>query len=262
MTNSKKYYFLKLKEDFFRSREMIVLESMTDGILYSNLLLKMYLLSLQYEGYLMLNDGIPLNTEMLSHITNHEIGTVERGIKLLMEMGMVELMEDGGFFMTDIPKLIGQSTLEADRKALERRAVHTLSEDCPKSVRVLSKNRPTEYRDKSIENRDKILEGERIEDKNAPTPPSHPPEYKYYGKYSNVELSEEQFKDLSEKYPDDYERMIKHFSEYMHSHGKDYHNHYDTILRWKQEDEENEKNKDTGKNRYVYDNSHGEGESL
>lgn len=45
--DNKKYYYLKLKEDFFESDSMILLENMRDGYLYSNILLKLYLRSLK-----------------------------------------------------------------------------------------------------------------------------------------------------------------------------------------------------------------------
>ena len=51
MADNKKYYYLKLKDNFFDSDEMIVLESMPDGYIYSNILLKLYLRSLKYEGH-------------------------------------------------------------------------------------------------------------------------------------------------------------------------------------------------------------------
>ena len=34
MSNNKKYYYLKLKETFFNSDEIILIESMQDGILF------------------------------------------------------------------------------------------------------------------------------------------------------------------------------------------------------------------------------------
>ena len=49
MADNRKYYNLKLKEDFFDTDEMKILESMKDGYLYSNILLKLYLKSLCYE---------------------------------------------------------------------------------------------------------------------------------------------------------------------------------------------------------------------
>lgn len=41
MADSKKYYYLKLKENFFESDSMVLLENMNDGYLYSNILLKL-----------------------------------------------------------------------------------------------------------------------------------------------------------------------------------------------------------------------------
>ena len=50
MSDNRKYYYLKLKENFYNSETMVILESMQDGLLYSNLLLKMYLMSLKNGG--------------------------------------------------------------------------------------------------------------------------------------------------------------------------------------------------------------------
>ena len=55
MAENRRFYYLKLKENFYNSETMVVLESMPDGLLYSNLLLKMYLMSLKSGGILMLN---------------------------------------------------------------------------------------------------------------------------------------------------------------------------------------------------------------
>ena len=55
MSENKKYYYMKLKDNFFTSERMVVLETMPDGILYSNLLLKMYLMSLKHNGLLPLH---------------------------------------------------------------------------------------------------------------------------------------------------------------------------------------------------------------
>ena len=43
MADNRKYYYLKLKENFFDSDSIVLLEDMKDGILYSNILLKLYL---------------------------------------------------------------------------------------------------------------------------------------------------------------------------------------------------------------------------
>ena len=52
MADNRKYYYLKLKENYFDEDAIVLLESMQDGILYSNILLKLYLKSLKNGGKL------------------------------------------------------------------------------------------------------------------------------------------------------------------------------------------------------------------
>ena len=47
MSDNRKYYYLKLKENYFDDDSIVLLESMQDGVLYSNILLKLYLKSLK-----------------------------------------------------------------------------------------------------------------------------------------------------------------------------------------------------------------------
>ena len=120
MAENRRFYYLKLKEGFYNSETMVVLESMPDGLLFSNLLLKMYLMSLKSGGILMLNEHLPHTIQTIATFTRHQIGTVERAIKVFMEFGLVEVLNDGAFYMTDIQLLIGQSSTEGERKKRER----------------------------------------------------------------------------------------------------------------------------------------------
>jgi predicted phage replisome organizer len=86
MSDNKKYYYLKLKDNFFDNDSMILLESMQDGYLYSNILLKLYLRSLKDEGRLLLNGKIPYNPEMLATITRHSVGIIEKAIKIFKDL--------------------------------------------------------------------------------------------------------------------------------------------------------------------------------
>ncbi|MFK4955102.1 phage replisome organizer N-terminal domain-containing protein [Lactococcus garvieae] len=118
MADNKKYYYMRLKENFFDSDEMIILENMDngDGIIYSNILLKLYLRSLKYEGRLMFNDRIPFNPQMLSTIVRHPVGVVEKALKAFVDLGLVEVMDNGAIYMLDIQNFIGKTTTEADRQ--------------------------------------------------------------------------------------------------------------------------------------------------
>ena len=58
MSDNRKYYYLKLKENYFDDDSIVLLESMQDGVLYSNILLKLYLKSLKHGGRLQLDEDI------------------------------------------------------------------------------------------------------------------------------------------------------------------------------------------------------------
>lgn len=115
MADNKKYYYLRLKESFFDSDELKLLEGMPDGYLYSNILLKLYLRSLKSDGKLMLNDRIPYSPEMLASITGHQVGTVKQALHMFIELGLIELLDNGAMYIADIQRLIGKGSTEADR---------------------------------------------------------------------------------------------------------------------------------------------------
>lgn len=116
MSDNKKYYYLKLKDDYFDSDDLIVLENMPDGYLYSNILLKFYLRSLKNEGKLMFKDRIPYNSSILAQITRHSVGVIEKAIKIFVGLGLIEIMDNGAIYLLDIQNYIGESSTEADRK--------------------------------------------------------------------------------------------------------------------------------------------------
>lgn len=118
--DSRKYYYLKLKENFFESDSMILLENMKDGYLYSNILLKLYLRSLKDSGRLMLNNVIPYNAQMLASVTRHQVGTVEKALEIFKELGLIEILDTGAIYMTDIQNFIGESSNVADRQRAYR----------------------------------------------------------------------------------------------------------------------------------------------
>ena len=120
MSDNRKYYYLKLKENYFDDDSIVLLESMQDGVLYSNILLKLYLKSLKHGGRLQLDEDIPYTAQMIATITRQQIGTVERALQIFLKLGLVEVLDSGTFYMSNIELLIGQSSTEAERKRAAR----------------------------------------------------------------------------------------------------------------------------------------------
>lgn len=125
MANKSSYYYLKIKENFFDTEDMKLLESMDNGYQYSNILMKMYLLSLKNGGKLMYKDKIPYNSKMLSTILNHNIDVLDKAINIFKELNLIEVMDTGAIFMIDIQNFIGKSSDEADRIRAFRSRIET-----------------------------------------------------------------------------------------------------------------------------------------
>ena len=225
MTENRRYYYLKLKEYFFNSEPMMILESMQDGLLYSNLLLKMYLMSLKSGGILLLGDHFPHTPQTIATCTRHQIGTVERGLQIFLKLGLVEILTDGAYYMTDIQLLIGQSSTEGERKKRERSRLKRQNllpvggvDICPTTP--VDKCPPILERDKEIElDTDRELDGEQ----NAPAT---------FGRYQNVFLSAGELNELQADFPTVWQEYIERLSEYMASTGRTYKSHVATIRHW------------------------------
>ena len=176
MADNRKYYYLKLKENFFDSDSIVLLEDMKDGILYSNILLKLYLKSLKNGGKLQLDEHIPYTAQMIATLTRHQIGTVERALEIFRQLGLVEQLDSGAFYMTDIELMIGQSSTEAERKRAARLENKALLPPRTKGGH-LSDIRSPEI-EKEIE-----IEKEREGETGHPAPAA-------YGRYNNVILTD------------------------------------------------------------------------
>ncbi|CYV04823.1 phage replisome organizer N-terminal domain-containing protein [Streptococcus suis] len=131
MADNKKYYYLKLKDNFFESDEAIILESMPDGYIYSNILLKLYLRSLKNNGLLMFNDLIPYNAQMLATITRHHVGVIEKAMQIFQQLRLIEILDNGAIYMTNIQNFVGQSSTNADRMRESRRQLQMLNKCTP-----------------------------------------------------------------------------------------------------------------------------------
>ena len=226
MSDNRKYYYLKLKENYFDDDSIVLLESMQDGVLYSNILLKLYLKSLKHGGRLQLDEDIPYTAQMIATITRQQIGTVERALQIFLKLGLVEVLDSGTFYMSNIELLIGQSSTEAERKRAARLQNKALSA-LRTSGGHLSDIRPPEIElEKEIEIKREI---EKVRPETGHL--SHT-----YGHYQNVFLTDEELADLQASFPTVWGQYIEKLSEYMASTGKRYQSHAATIRRWAGED--------------------------
>ena len=148
MSENKKYYWLKLKETFFDSEEMKILESMENGTIYQNLYLKICLISLKSNGALLFKDMIPYNLDMIATITRTNKDIVRAGLQVFQQLKLITIADNEIIYMTDIQTLIGKSSTESDRVSKYRKtlkdnsnnSIENQEESCNNSVEKLQES--------------------------------------------------------------------------------------------------------------------------
>ena len=161
-TETKTYfYYYQLQEAFYQRREVKVLEGMPNGYAYAYFYLKLCVESLASNGYLRCGK-IPCDIKMLADITNMDIDTVRCAISVLINMDMLTQVEDGAYFIPEVPKYIGRlvnspaairKRRQREREALEADSVPLIAQtnETKESVTNCHSNVTTE-RDNTVTN--------------------------------------------------------------------------------------------------------------
>ena len=116
MDEEKKYFWLRLRKDFFKRHDVRILEAMPNGKEYVLFYLVLLTESIDHEGALRFSDSMPYSTEMLATIANTSPKIAEGAIEALINLEMVELQEDGTLKMIGIENMIGFETKWAEKK--------------------------------------------------------------------------------------------------------------------------------------------------
>ena len=231
MAENKKYYWLKLKRDFFKRHDIRIVESMPNGKDYILFYLKLLLESIDHEGTLRFSETIPYNEHMLSVVTNTNIDTVKSAMKLFIDLNMMSICDDQTIYMTEVDKLIGSETEWAKKKREQR-----LKKD---NVPQLSSKCPTEIeKDKEIY-KDTDIEVD-VEVDLATTTATDEDQLKCIGGNLGkgvVYLTDRQFDDLLGKLGmDGFNRYMNRLATFIIEKDAHVQNHYETILKWYEKD--------------------------
>lgn len=115
MADGKKFYWLKLRRDFFKRHDIRIIEEMPNGKDYVLFYLKLLLESIDHEGSLRFSDTIPYNEQMLSVVTNTNVDIVRSAMKLFTELKLMELLDDATIYMAEVNNMIGSESWSAER---------------------------------------------------------------------------------------------------------------------------------------------------
>ncbi len=218
---AKKYFWLKLKEDFFRDKKIKKLRKIAGGDTYTIIYLKMQLLSLKNDGALIF-EGVEDNfAEEIALEIDEDIENVKVTIAFLIGNGLIEEIEQDHFVMTETIKCIGSETASAERVRKHRELKKEKEQKVLQcNTGVTNGNTEIEI---DIENRvkSKELENKIKEIKRK------------YGEYQNVKLTEKEYNSLvSEFGSSSANEFITYLDEYIEMKGTKYKSCYLAIRKW------------------------------
>lgn len=111
----KRYYWLKLPDDFFRQKPIKKLRKIAGGDTYTIIYLKMLLISLKNEGKLFF-DGVEENfTEEIALELDEEEENVKVTIQFLMAQGLLQLIDESEYELTECSRMVGSESASAER---------------------------------------------------------------------------------------------------------------------------------------------------
>lgn len=118
MAENKRYFWLKLDENFFEDDTIAWIEEQENGKDYAIFYLKLALKSLKDDGYLIRYVGqklIPYDVKALAKLTNTPVDTVSIAMRLFIEIGLVSQLETGEIYLNQLNEMIGSETAVAKR---------------------------------------------------------------------------------------------------------------------------------------------------
>ncbi|MDH6364699.1 putative phage replisome organizer [Enterococcus sp. PF1-24] len=114
-TKAKRYFWLKLKTDFFDQKEIKLLRRIAGGDTYTIIYLKMLLRSLKNDGKLFYEAMGDNFAEEIALDINENPEDVSLTISYLESKGLLELIENDEYFLNKVPEMVGSESYSAER---------------------------------------------------------------------------------------------------------------------------------------------------
>lgn len=113
--SSKKYFWLKLKEDFFRQKEMKKLRKIAGGDTFTIIYLKLMLLSMKTDGLLEFSGIEETFAEELALEIDEDADNVGVTLNFLQKCGLVEILDNSEILLTKVTEMTGKESESAER---------------------------------------------------------------------------------------------------------------------------------------------------
>ena len=135
-----KFYWLKLKKDFFKRHDIRIIESMPNGIEISHFYVKLMLESVDHDGELRLNEEDPYTPEMLAVVTNTELDIVNKAFDVLKKFKLVEIAPDGTIILRKVKTMIDSASDSDGARRMRRLREQRANNLCEQANKTCEQN--------------------------------------------------------------------------------------------------------------------------
>lgn len=242
---AKRYFWLKLKEDFFDERHVKALRRLPQGDSLVVVYLKMQLKSLKTEGILPYEGFLPDSVAELAMALDEDENVVRLAVEALIKFRVVERWDNEALYMTALQRLIGSESESAERVRKHRAAQGNVKllqcnadvTACNTEIEIeIEKREEKEIEKKRAVALDGLSAFSSSEDDLSQKGKKIKAQKHKHGEYGNVLLTDEELAKLQAEFPTDWQRRIETLSEYMASKGAKYKSHFVTIKSWARRD--------------------------
>lgn len=131
---NKRYFWIQLAQDFFKSKEMKLLRKIAGGDTHTIIYLKMMLISLEDGGHIYY-DGLADNlAEEIALVIDENVEDIKITLIFLESKGLLTRKNDRDYFLEQVPEMVGSETASTrrSRKHRELRGLHcnTIATTC------------------------------------------------------------------------------------------------------------------------------------
>ena len=159
---AKKYYWLKLKDNFFNQKEVKKLRRIAGGDTYTIIYLKMQLLSIKKDGIIEFEGTEKDLAEQLSYEIDEDGDNIQTTLLFLKANNLIEEISENNFLLTKVPDCIGKEGASAERVRRHRERKALLEKE--KEQKMLQCNgEVTDSNDVVIESNTEIEKEKEIE---------------------------------------------------------------------------------------------------
>lgn len=144
VVKNKRYYWIQLAQDFFKSKEMKLLRKIAGGDTHTIIYLKMMLISLEDGGHIYYDRLADNLAEEIALVIDENVEDIKITLIFLESKGLLTRNSDRDYFLEQVPEMVGSETASTrrSRKHRELTALHcnTIATTCNGDIDIEKEN--------------------------------------------------------------------------------------------------------------------------